>query len=173
MRSLRNWKRLYSPSPAKREIQQRHSVPGRKNVAEIWRYSVSEHYPRGNQLPSCHRSSDWIHFPYLDGRRAYNIYSRSSNPETDRFLQATPVGHRGDTLLQRGALQGHKEVDEVQISTEISDHHEIIDETIRKAIKTILVSIFYRIPVVWYRNMTDYVIRMLNHTPKCKDHTSI
>ena len=137
-------------------------------MAEIWRYSVSEHYPRGNQLPSCHRSSDWIHFPYLDGRRAYNIYSRSSNPETDRFLQATPVGHRGDTLRQRGALQGHKEVDEVQISTGISDHHEIIDETIRKAIKTILVSIFYRTPVVWYRNTTDYVIGILNHTPNEK-----
>ena len=109
-----------------------------------------------------HQTGYTFHTLMEGGRTTFIV----AHPETDRFLQATPVGHRGDTLRQRGALQGHKEVDEVQISTGISDHHEIIDETIRKAIKTILVSIFYRIPVVWYRNMTDYVIRMLNHTPK-------
>ena len=78
--------------------------PVGENVAR--RYSVSEHYPRGNKFPSCHRASDWIHFPFLDGRRAYNSYSRSSNPEIDRVLQATPVGGRGDTFRQRGCPSG-------------------------------------------------------------------
>ena len=71
-----------------------------------------------------------------------------------------------------GALQGRSEAGGVHISTGISGHHEATVErkveTIRKAIKTLLVSIPYRIPAVWYRFMMDYVIRMLNHTPNKK-----
>ena len=71
-----------------------------------------------------------------------------------------------------GALQGRSEAGGVHISTGISGHHEVTVErkveTIRKAIKTLLVSIPYRIPAVWYRFMMDYVIRMLNHTPNKK-----
>ena len=51
-----------------------------------------------------------------------------------------------------GALQGRSEAGGVHISTGISGHHEVTVETkvetIRKAIKTLLVSIPYRIPAV-------------------------
>ena len=137
-------------------------------MAEIWRYSVSEHYPRGNQLPSCHRSSDWIHFPYLDGRRAYNIYSRSTQKLIEFCKQHQLVV--GEIHFDNEGARS--EASGVHISTGILGHHEVTVErkveTIRKAIKTLLVSIPYRIPAVWYRFMIDYVIRMLNHTPNRK-----
>ena len=142
-------------------------------MAEIWRYSVSEHYPRViNFLVATDHQTGYTFHTLMEGGRTTFIVAQATQKPIEFCKQHQLVVGRGDTFRQRGCPSGTLGSRWVHISTGISGHHEVTVErkveTIRKAIKTLLVSIPYRIPAVWYRFMMDYVIRMLNHTPNRK-----